>query len=31
MNKPIMLLRSMLFYLLYLLIVFVFGLVSIIS
>lgn len=31
MNKPIMLLRSMLFYLFYLLIVFVFGLVSIIS
>ena len=31
MNKPIMLLRSMLFYLLYMLIVFVFGLVSIIS
>jgi 1-acyl-sn-glycerol-3-phosphate acyltransferase len=31
MNKPIMLLRSMLFYLLYMLIVFVFGLVSIVS
>ena len=31
MNKPIMLLRSMLFYLLYMLIVFVFGLISTIS